>query len=114
MNFGEAIEVLKGFGTVSRRCWNGSGMYLELVPGALTLGPYIQMVDTQGFRFPWLASQTDILAEDWYRVNGTKAHERVSKAAKDLAETDPKERVIYARQLRKLREAIDVAIAEGL
>jgi hypothetical protein len=68
MNFGEAIDTLKGGGTVSRSGWNGKGIYLGLqVPdenSRMTL-PYIFMKTADGKFVPWLASQTDILAEDW-------------------------------------------------
>ncbi len=68
MKFGEAIEALRNGDTVTRAGWNGKGMSLELqVPDAnskMTL-PYIFMNTATGDRVPWLASQTDILAEDW-------------------------------------------------
>jgi len=31
--------------------------------------PYIYMITVTGDRIPWLASQTDLFAEDWYLVN---------------------------------------------
>ena len=88
MNFGQAIEALKQGKKVSRAGWNGKGMWLVLVPGTeevrfiegspyqkagLTTGtilPHIDMytVNSEGRRamLPgWLASQTDMLAEDW-------------------------------------------------
>ena len=68
MKFGEAIESLKHRAKVSRSGWNGKGMYLELqVPDAhskMTL-PYIYMKTADNNLVPWLASQTDILSEDW-------------------------------------------------
>ena len=74
MNFGQALEALKSNGKVQRAGWNGSGLWLELqVPDShskMTL-PYIFMSypldakNTPGARVPWLASQTDLLAEDW-------------------------------------------------
>ena len=68
MNFGEAIYYLKDKQRVARSGWNGKNMYLELqVPdenSKMTL-PYIYMYTAQGDLVPWLASQTDILAEDW-------------------------------------------------
>ena len=77
MNFGQALEVLKSGGKVSRSGWNGAGLWLELqVPDAhskMTL-PYIFMSypenakTTPGAKVPWLASQTDMLAEDWCKV----------------------------------------------
>jgi len=77
MNFGDALTVLKSGGKVARTGWNGAGLWLELqVPNAhskMTL-PYIYInypqdaKNTPGARVPWLASQTDMLAEDWSAV----------------------------------------------
>ena len=74
MTFGQAIEAMKRGDKVSRAGWNGKGLWLELqAPNAnskMTL-PYIFMSYpsdakiTPGARVPWLASQTDMLAEDW-------------------------------------------------
>lgn len=68
MNFGEALEQLKLGHTVSRRGWNGKGQFIMLQrPNELskmTL-PYIYIVTVSGDLVPWLASQTDLLAEDW-------------------------------------------------
>lgn len=72
MNFGQALEVLKTGGRVERSGWNGRGMWLALqVPDAhskMTL-PYIFMSTVQADRVPWLASQTDLLAEDWIALS---------------------------------------------
>lgn len=74
MNFGDALKTLKDGGKVARTGWNGKGMWLELqVPdlfSKMTL-PYVYLnypkdsQHTPGARVPWLASQTDMLAEDW-------------------------------------------------
>lgn len=68
MNFGQAIEALKQGKKVARAGWNGKNMHLELQrPDAhskMTL-PYIYMYTAQGDNVPWLASQTDMLSEDW-------------------------------------------------
>ena len=77
MNFGKALEALKEGKKVARKGWNGKGIYLELQnPDAyskMTL-PYIYIVTTSLITdnpdapkgvVPWLASQTDMLAEDW-------------------------------------------------
>lgn len=81
LTFGIAIESLKKGFKVARSGWNGSKMYLyyvaantypptteiarkefgELVP----YGAYIAMKTAQGNVVPWLASQTDVLAEDY-------------------------------------------------
>lgn len=86
MNFGQAIEALKEGKRVARAGWNGKGMFLFLVPGSnfivnrepllsimgegaqITYRPHIDMKDAEGKVVPWLASQTDMLAEDWQIV----------------------------------------------
>lgn len=74
MDFGKAIETLKRGGRVSREGWNGKGMYLELQRpdehSKMTL-PYIWMWTACKNRVPWLASQTDVLAEDWSELQAT-------------------------------------------
>ncbi|CAB4165957.1 Protein of unknown function DUF2829 [uncultured Caudovirales phage] len=83
LTFGSAIEAMKLGGRASRRGWNGKGMFLFLVPGSTfkvnrppLLGIYpegteikyhahIDMKTATGDVVPWLASQTDVLAEDW-------------------------------------------------
>lgn len=72
--FGHALLVLSDGGRVCREGWNGKGMWIELqVPDAnskMTL-PYLYLnyppceKYPNGARVPWLASQTDLLAEDW-------------------------------------------------
>lgn len=67
-DMGCALEALRSGESVTRRGWNGKGQKLTLqVPDAnskMTL-PYIYITTLQGERVPWLASQTDILADDW-------------------------------------------------
>lgn len=77
MNFGEALETMKDGAEVARTGWNGKGLWLEIqMPdenSKMTL-PYIYInyptdaINTPGARVPWLASQTDLLAEDWVLV----------------------------------------------
>lgn len=68
MDFGQAIEAMKDGKRVSRSGWNGKGMWIALqVPDAhskMSL-PYIYMRTVPGDLVPWLASQSDMLAEDW-------------------------------------------------
>ena len=68
MSFGSAIFHLKKGNRVSRKNWNGAGQYLELQTpdrnSKMTL-PYIYIKTVQGDLVPWLASQSDILANDW-------------------------------------------------
>ena len=79
-DFGWALNCLKYGKAVARKGWNGKGIYIKLqTPDAnskMTL-PYIYIV-TNGLItdnpnapkgvVPWLASQTDMLAEDWETV----------------------------------------------
>lgn len=68
---GTAVKAMWDGARVSREGWNGPGQYLELqIPdeySKMTL-PYIYITTVQGDLVPWLASQTDILATDWYVV----------------------------------------------
>jgi hypothetical protein len=72
--FGSAIDWLKSGARVARAGWNGKGMWLDLQRpdehSKMTL-PYIFMKTVQGDNVPWLASQTDMLAEDWYVIERT-------------------------------------------
>lgn len=76
-SFGLAIENLKKGYRVARKGWNGKGIFLELqLPDDYSkmTYPYIY-IDTTGLEsnnpdaprelVPWLASQTDMLSNDW-------------------------------------------------
>lgn len=83
MNFGQALERLKAGKLVTREGWNGKGMFLFLVQGStfkvnrepmlqhfgpdiqMTYRAHIDMKTVDGSVVPWVASQTDLLAEDW-------------------------------------------------
>jgi len=68
MDFGDALHALKRGAKVTRSGWNGRGQHLELQRpdelSKMTL-PYIFITTVQGDRVPWLASQSDMLANDW-------------------------------------------------
>lgn len=70
-DFGWALDALRRGDAVARVGWNGKGMWLRLQrPDAhskMTL-PYIYMSTAQGDLVPWLASQTDVLADDWVLI----------------------------------------------
>jgi hypothetical protein len=86
-DFGWAINQLKSGKKVCRAGWNGKGMWLCLMPSfvvdtpnertqkhgikqSFECGAYIVMWTAQGIWQPgWLASQNDILAEDWEIFN---------------------------------------------
>lgn len=86
MDFGHALSRLKNGDKVGRAGWNGKGMYVVHQPGypdgipinentaratGLPQGtlcnfrPYLMMRTVDGEFVPWVASQTDLLAEDW-------------------------------------------------
>ena len=87
-DFGTAVEALKQGARVAREGWNGKGMFLYYVPenkypasrnehgtmigvfenDMVPYGAYIAMKTAQNNVVPWLASQTDVLAEDWQIV----------------------------------------------
>lgn len=77
MNFGEAIEAMRGGEFVARQGWNGNGIFCGIqMPdeNSFMTQSYIY-IDTTGLnndnpaapkgRVPWLASQTDMLCDDW-------------------------------------------------
>ncbi len=68
MSFGDAIAELKKGYQATRHGWNGKNMTIQLQnpdSGSKMSLPYIYMTTVTGDRVPWLASQTDILADDW-------------------------------------------------
>lgn len=78
MTFGEALDALKSGKRVCRAGWNSKGMWLLLqrpdAQSKMTL-PYLYIeypvghpAYPDGCRVPWLASQTDMLADDWQIV----------------------------------------------
>ena len=91
MNFGQAIEALKQSKKVDRKGWNGKNMFLWLKPAATVKAEWCKdpmlkaIAEGNGGEIPalgticmltaqkeilsgWLASQTDMLAEDWQIV----------------------------------------------
>ncbi|QYH55390.1 DUF2829 domain-containing protein [Liquorilactobacillus nagelii DSM 13675] len=81
MNFGEALEAVKNGKKIARKGWNGKGQYVFLIEGMeLTefivknkLGDFatgvLAIKTSNGItQVGWLASQTDMLASDWYIV----------------------------------------------
>ena len=83
-DFGTALKALKAGLKVQREGWNGKGMWLIYVPGTpqalfkdgtpyqkaglvqADISPHIDMFTADGKMQPgWLASQADMLAEDW-------------------------------------------------
>lgn len=83
MNFGAAIAAAKEGKRVARAGWNGKGMWVRFVDlysdkefGIVekpysegTWLPFLAMKTVDNKLVPWLASQTDMLAEDWEIVS---------------------------------------------
>jgi hypothetical protein len=86
VDFGAALNAVRAGKKIARAGWNGKDMYVVYQPGypdgiginantAAATGipqgtvcrfrPYLMMFTAQGDFVPWVASQTDILAEDW-------------------------------------------------
>ena len=85
MTFGVAIEAAKKGKRIARKGWNGKGQYVELAKaisyesptGAVVNAEHdaignqaLAFVGTSGVQMGWLASQADMLAEDWEIVEG--------------------------------------------
>jgi hypothetical protein len=86
--FSYALGLIKEGQRVARRGWNGKDMFIFLVPGStfqvnrppllgiypegteINYQPHIDMKTADGTIVPWLASQTDLLAEDWKLYEG--------------------------------------------
>lgn len=79
-NFGEAIKYMKRGMKVARKGWNGKKQYIQLaknisytdVTGTMVNCEHdaignmaVAFVGTSGVQMGWLASQADMLAEDW-------------------------------------------------
>lgn len=84
LTFGLAIEAAKKGKRIARKGWNGKGQYVELAKAISYKSPTGEVVNaehdaignqalafvgTSGVQMGWLASQADMLAEDWEIVN---------------------------------------------
>jgi hypothetical protein len=85
VDFGEAIRLLKDGKKVSRKGWNGLGMYAYYVPAnsypasteiakkefwdkLVPYRPYLALKTAQNDIATWNPSTSDCLAEDWFVV----------------------------------------------
>lgn len=67
-SFSEALTWLKNGYRVAREGWNGKGQWVALqLPdeNSKMTKPYFYINAVDGSKVPWLASQTDLLANDW-------------------------------------------------
>ena len=80
MDFGKVLTILKNGGKAWRMGWNGKNQYIEIVKHLSYMTPdgrienpihdaignaAIAFHGTSGIQVGWLASQADMLAEDW-------------------------------------------------
>lgn len=80
MTFGEAIKAVKEGKRISRKGWNGKNQYVELATCISYRDPdgeivnvdhddignaALAFVGVSGIQLGWLATQTDMLADDW-------------------------------------------------
>lgn len=68
-SFSHALEAVKAGKRICRAGWNGRGMFVEIQrpdENSKMGHPYLYITGVDGKRVPWLASQTDLLAEDWW------------------------------------------------
>lgn len=85
MTFGQAIECVKAGDRISRKGWNGKKQYVELATNISYINTHketvnvnhenigskaLAFVGTSGVQLGWLASQADMLAEDWEIAGG--------------------------------------------
>lgn len=67
-DFGHALNALKEGQRVTRAGWNGKGQYIEMQrPDAHSKmsRPYLYICTVDGALVPWVASQSDLLGDDW-------------------------------------------------
>jgi Protein of unknown function (DUF2829) len=89
MDFSQALAACKAGSKITRTGWNGPGQYVVYQKGypdgiainantaqatgipqgtVCSFAPYLMLRNAQGVFVPWLASQGDLLAEDWEEV----------------------------------------------
>lgn len=108
-DFGQALSFLKAGQQLARTGWNGKGMFIYMTVGNtvakdfipkfaslpeavknflaakgedVVFAPSVTMYTANGDMQPgWLASQSDMLADDWYLVPATEKPEESTEAA---------------------------------
>lgn len=68
MDFSDALKEVKAGHAITRSGWNGKGqsVMMQTPDENSKMGlPYLYITTVDGKLVPWLASQTDLLADDW-------------------------------------------------
>ncbi len=84
LDFADVIRGIKGGKKYSRKNWNGKGQFIYFVPASsyaaqtevakaefgdmVPYTAYLAIKTVDAYVAPWVASQTDLLAEDWFEV----------------------------------------------
>lgn len=71
LTFSDVLYYIKDGRRVQREGWNGPNQFLELQrvdEHSKMTRDYIYITTAQGDRIPWVASQSDLLADDWREV----------------------------------------------
>lgn len=67
-SFENALSYAKKGGNISRAGWNGKHLIVRIQhpdPSSKMTLPYLYLEYPDGTKVPWLASQTDLLSDDW-------------------------------------------------
>lgn len=67
-DIGWAVKKLHEGNRVARIGWNGTNMFLFLIPGSVYYHPHVDMRTADSKFIAWTCSQRDLLATDWYIV----------------------------------------------
>lgn len=84
MNFGEALNCVKNGEKIARKNWNGKNQYVFLIQAKDLMDTVAKYIDTpvmitsvlaikttsNQVQVGWLATQSDMLSDDWYVVGG--------------------------------------------
>ena len=101
MNFSEALNAVKNGKKAKRAGWNGKDQFIELATNVSFIRPNGEVVNvnhkdmgnkaiafhgTSGIQLGWLASQSDMLSEDWlvveWRVKRNKLFNQLKERIK--------------------------------
>lgn len=86
MDFSAALQELRNGRVLYRKGWNSTDQFIYLVPQGsyppqtevaktinngndVAYGPYIAIKTVSGLVYPWLATQSDLLSDDWEMKN---------------------------------------------
>lgn len=107
LDFSQALTEMKARKLVARRGWNGLGMFVYYVEGSrfivnrkplnmiypegteITYRPHLDIRAADGVCSPWLASQADLLSNDWFVVRDLLQEKADAEAAAQQVTHNP-------------------------